>query len=121
MRNIGLTILTLTALGASGCVVTSVDPYYQAVYESCGFVSDCDANADFCQRIVTDWPDGISSENSICTYGCFDDFDCISSTSGNPGICEDLGRGTGFLCYEACDFDSDCDIGFACEGICLPR
>lgn len=114
MRNIGLTLLTLAALGASGCVVSN-----QQTYESCASTASCANIDDFCQTIIADWPDGIRSENSICTYGCFDDFDCVSSTSGNFGVCEDLGAG--FLCYESCDFDYDCDIGFACEGVCLPR
>ncbi len=121
MKHLGLALGLFFALGSSGCIV--VDDGAD-LYESCAFDSDCDDVGASCSSITTDWPDGLRSTNSICTWGCFDSSDCPFS-NGDPGLCVDFGRG--FQCYEDCDTDFDCDPGFACGEIgggftiCLPR
>jgi hypothetical protein len=104
---------------ASGCIVTTGSD----TYESCDFDSDCNDLVDSCVSVSVD-SGGVTFSNAICTSGCTADSACPISNNGNPGICENLDRG--FLCYESCDFDFDCDPGFACYpldvggSICLP-
>ncbi|MCB9620510.1 MAG: hypothetical protein H6724_13815 [Sandaracinus sp.] len=123
MKHLGLALGLFFALGSSGCIVVSDDG--ADLYESCFDSLDCNDGAAFCSSITVDWPDGIRSTNSICTWSCIDSSDCPFS-NGDPGLCVDF-SGSGFRCYEDCDFDSDCDPGFACGDVgggfdvCLPR
>ncbi|MAQ16859.1 MAG: hypothetical protein CMN30_18960 [Sandaracinus sp.] len=110
--------LGMVALGASGCVVVLDD------YEPCDFDSDCDSGR--CETVTVSWPDGSRVQDAFCTVGCFDDFDCQYTAAGLPGTCDSLGGGP-FICWETCDFDSDCAPGWVCDvsrdgfdSYCLP-
>ncbi|HJK92338.1 MAG TPA: hypothetical protein RMH85_26625 [Polyangiaceae bacterium LLY-WYZ-15_(1-7)] len=97
------------------------------LYDACFVVDDCDLNADRCQAITADWPDGLSSTNNICTIECFDSSDCPISANGLQGTCASLGMGGTFVCYESCVTRGDCAAGFDCgdigtgDTVCLPR
>lgn len=109
------------AAALSGCFVPADSR--QDFYEECAITADCRNLDASCEVITADWDDGRSETAGICTAGCRDDFDCPFS-NGNDGICVDFdGRA---LCYESCQTDIDCDLGFRCSdvdgfvGACLP-
>lgn len=112
--------LALATTAMSGCVVTSGSD----LYEVCADSLDCNDAGAFCASITADWGDRITTDN-ICTWGCIDSSDCPISNNGNLGLCVDF-SGTGFRCYETCQFDVDCDPGFRCgdfgfaESLCFP-
>lgn len=115
-------IVAFAAMAGSGCIVTTDDDY--ADYEPCVFDSDCDSFR--CESITASWPDGTVTTDSICTRGCFDELDCDITANGFDGTCAAIGSGP-FLCYETCEFDSDCPSGFDCGEldrtgffVCLP-
>ncbi len=122
MKRLGMTmIVALAAMAGSGCIVTTDDDY--ADYEPCTFDSDCDSFR--CESVTADWGDRVTTD-AICTRGCRDELDCDITASGLDGTCAAIGSGP-FLCYESCDFDSDCAGGFRCGEldttgffVCLP-
>ena len=113
MKAIGL---CLGLMLASGCIVTTGSD----LYEVCDITADCNDIDAFCQSFTADWPDRTTTD-AICTFGCFDDFDCPFS-NGDPGACVDFGGSR--YCMEDCGSDFDCDPGFACDigglDVCLP-
>ena len=115
---LGLMTAALIALGASGCVVVADGNLRD--YEPCAFNSDCDSFR--CESVVGVWGDGVTTIDSICTVGCFDGLDCASTRNGFAGTCASV-EGGADVCYETCQFDEDCPLGFACStaSICLPR
>ena len=118
------------ALGLGGCFVSVDDGHghdHLATYEPCTFDDEC-LHSDICEPITVTSDSGRTVTDGMCTHGCFDDLDCPRGvTSGYVGACVDFGSGA--LCYERCDFDSDCPVGFLCydcangwcgDPICLP-
>ena len=126
MRTSLLALAAVVGSLASGCFVSvDDDPVYLRTYEPCGSSSQC-VPEDDCVEISVSTPDGRTVIDGMCTHGCFDDGDCPVSYSGLIGGCYEVG-GASALCYERCDFDSDCPGGFACyptsgvaDAICLP-
>lgn len=126
-------LAALAAVGASGCFVSVDDGGggggrdYLATYEPCVADSEC-LPADFCEP-VTVTISGRTVSDAICTHDCYDDLDCPRGViSGLVGACVDFGDGP--VCYERCDYDSDCPSGFYCidcangwcgDPICLPN
>jgi hypothetical protein len=121
-------LVALAAMGGTGCVVVTDDDDVIVDdtlldYEPCTFDSDCDSFR--CESVTADWGDRITTD-SICTRTCVDELDCDVTDSGLDGTCAAIGSGP-FLCYESCDFDSDCAGGFRCGEldttgffVCLP-
>jgi hypothetical protein len=136
MRAPLLAVAALFAFLVSGCFVVveeerrspppPSDPVYQATYEWCDFDSDCEPSDD-CVSITITNPEGFTVSDGMCTHACADDADCPLSNAGYAGACYEVG-GASALCYERCELDSDCTIGFGCyptsgvpDAICLPR
>jgi hypothetical protein len=123
LRTSLLALAAATGFLASGCVVESSP---QATYEWCDFDSDCNAR-DNCVSISVTNPGGFTVTDAMCTHGCLDDSDCPLSNAGYAGACYEVG-GASALCYERCDTDLDCTVGFGCyptsgipDAICLPE
>lgn len=109
-------------LALSSCSSGGGEP----IYAACQELAECDADAQFCQRVEVDWPEGLSVGN-VCTVGCIFDDDCPPGPSGERGRCISFGRAR-FLCYEACTLGGDDCAGATTCGdvgdevtVCLPR
>lgn len=128
LRTSLLALVGAVGLLASGCFVSvNDDPVYLDTYEPCDVSSDC-VPGDDCVDITVTNPDGFTVNDGMCTHGCVSDADCPTSPGSLlAGACYEVG-GASALCYERCDFDSDCPFGFACyptsgvpDAICLPN
>jgi len=114
------------AVGASGCTIVT------PVYGNCDSTAECESLADRCQVLSVTYPDtGATFTEGFCTYGCIDDSDCVTGSTGELGACytlPDLGPSDA-VCYERCLDDLDCTFGFICadttgglpgDSICIP-
>ena len=135
-RLLSVTFAACCAFGAAGCIVTtSSDPGPVVVdegallYERCVDDLDCDAAADGCYEVDTDVGVG-----AMCSAQCFDASDCLAIRGGVGAVCYGLaGDPSGIsICYEQCDFESDCAVGLSCtdaldpsgaliDRICVPN
>jgi len=113
-----LIALGLFALGTAGCVVDDTS----ALYEGCSTLGDCSGAADECFDIA--WGGG---RGGMCSLYCDVDANCPGWAACYELVGDPLGT---TICYERCDDDFDCDIGFQCttatiggipvDAICLP-
>lgn len=83
-------------------------------YSFCADTTDC---ADLDDQCVLLTVPAAGTSGTQCTHGCSSDLDCESSF-GFPGACYDV-EAAGFLCYQTCDFDSDCYSSSVCVEIAL--
>lgn len=92
----------VTVMGSTaGCVIDDT-------YTVCNTSADC-VDGDTCW-LVQLGPAATSGQ--FCSYTCGSDFDCESNL-GFSGACYSL-EGTNFLCYQRCEFDSDCYLSSLC-------
>ena len=105
-------------LGAGGCTIDDT-------YASCISTSDCNDIADECLEV--DIP-AASTFGGFCSHGCSSDFEC-EYNFGYDGVCYGL-DGSSAICYQQCDFDTDCWSGNVCieigvgglvDFICVPN
>lgn len=119
-RFLGPTLVYL-ALLTSGCIED--DQFISPVYDTCFTVEDCVPAAQFCEELSVEFG-GQFFTNAICTLEC--DVEGPNSTAcpraiiGRLGSCypSEVGGGPDDLpiCFEPCDVDGDCFIGFRCLG-----
>jgi len=112
---------------------------FAALAVGCGNVGgtyeECYSEEPFCDRAVDQcWEVEVRSEATLgafCSRICGGDFDC-DNNRGWTGACYILGTtDTTPLCYQRCDFNSDCEFGSVCievddgsgffEAICVPN
>lgn len=116
--------LFASSLFLSGCVVVTERPFY----DRCVTTEDCAIDADACYQITYD--DGVvSTTDGLCSAECASDLDCPSS-NGYAGACYSLSAGSPFICFERCDYNTDCPAFYDCipasagglaDAICLPH
>lgn len=96
--------------GAAGCTVDDT-------YASCTGDLDCNDVDDRC-RFVTIPADsfGPGTSGGFCTHECASDAAC-EYNFGYDGVCYALEEDPTFLCYQQCDFDSDCWSGNVCRRV----
>jgi hypothetical protein len=98
------------------------------VYDACYAVDDCVETATLCAELSVDFA-GFTHSNAICTLACETQGplspDCPRGLVGRFGSCYPSsavgGIGDTLVCFEPCDFDGDCQLGFRClgaEGLC---
>ncbi|MEQ8458637.1 MAG: hypothetical protein RLO52_14665 [Sandaracinaceae bacterium] len=110
----------VTVVDDTGCVSDSecpVDTLCEAgfcvaddTYEVCTSTPDCLDSADECFEV--DIPQA-ATFGRFCTNACGSDVDC-QPANGFGGVCYALGGDPTALCYQQCDFDSDCYPGSVC-------
>ena len=91
------------------------------VYDTCFNVTDCVESATLCEELAVEFS-GLVYENAICTAECSDEgllsSDCPRAFVGRQGSCYPSSAIGGIddtlVCFEPCDSDSDCLIGFRC-------
>jgi cysteine-rich repeat protein len=66
---------------------------------------------DLCTQIDID---ASSTYGDMCTRTCSSDANCINGSGGLPGVCYDITGFGPFVCYQQCDFASDCFAGNVC-------
>lgn len=102
----------------AGCVIDDT-------YASCIDTDSCSDRDDVCIALTVP---AAGTSGRFCSHGCTSHFDC-ESNFGFDGACYDV-EGAGFLCYQTCEFDSDCysssvcveiSVGGALDFICLPN
>ncbi|KPK14989.1 MAG: hypothetical protein AMJ62_11115 [Myxococcales bacterium SG8_38] len=110
----------LGALIFSGCA--DDDPgYLIPVYDACFDVFDCVETATLCEELSVEFG-GFSYVNAICTLECATQGalspDCPRAWVGRWGSCYPSSVAGGIddtlVCFEPCDFDEDCQVGFRC-------
>lgn len=108
MRKLSL-ILAFGAL-AMGCGTVG------GTYEECRSGGDgCDRAVDQCFAL------SIPAERTsgeFCSRICTGDFDC-DRNRGWEGVCYSLGSDPTPLCFQQCDFNSDCEFGSVCIEVSL--
>lgn len=104
-----------------GCIVEADTP--SRFYETCFDSTDCSALAEGCYPITF-----MDISQPTCTSQCASDADCPPS-GGFTGACYRLAEGDPYYCYQRCEYDYDCYVGYACfdttgpagpDRICLP-
>lgn len=129
-------LLAILAIAAAGCssevIVTPgcIDDLDCASGEFCdvdGFcVPDdtyraCDVTADCLDPIDQCWEVDLPAEGTFgnfCSNECGADVDC-QPANGFGGVCYAIEADPIFLCYQQCDFDSDCYLGSVCVEVDL--
>jgi hypothetical protein len=95
--------------------------YQSLVYDSCFSVNDCVEAASLCEELAVEFG-GLEYLNAICTRECAEQgplsLDCPRAYVGRLGSCYPSSVGGGIddarVCFEPCDFDDDCLVGFRC-------
>jgi hypothetical protein len=116
----------LVLCAGTGC--SSRADYPTPVYDACHTVDDCVETATLCEELQVDFA-GFTHSNAICTLPCDVEGvlspDCPRSLLGRFGSCYPSSAVGGIddtlICFEPCDFDADCQLGFRClgaEGLC---
>jgi hypothetical protein len=116
MKRFGWIALVVLALATvAGC--RSRASYFAFTFEECTRDRDCfEYPDDLCYTVVG------TAVAGMCTYECWDDWDCPSFS-----VCEFIDGPA--LCFLTCAFDADCPWGFGCfevdQGdylvdVCLP-
>ena len=96
MKKLFYGALIVLALSVSACTVDDT-------YASCVDGADCADPADQCLEV------SIPAEGTfgaMCSYGCTSHATCEPSGFFD-GVCYSL-EGSAAICYQQCDFDSDC-------------
>lgn len=121
--------LFLGALALSTGLACSSPTYYPTpVYDACFTVDDCVETATLCEELNVDFA-GLTYSSSICTLACEAEGslsgDCPRGLVGRFGSCYPSSAVGGIddtlVCFEPCDFDGDCQLGFGClgaQGLC---
>lgn len=110
-----------------GCSDRS-DYYLFPVYDACYSVDDCVATATLCEELAIEFG-GEFWVNAICTSECGAEgplsLDCPRALVGRFGSCYPSSAAGGIddtlVCFEPCDSDGDCQVGFRCldaEDLC---
>ena len=102
MRKLVWVVFAALAMGtmASGCVIDNT-------YTSCIDSADCDIGDD-CFEVST-----AETIGNFCSNVCSSDAAC-ESNFGFPGACYAIEADPTSLCYQTCDFDSDCYFTSVC-------
>lgn len=97
-------------------VCTGGEPIEEgASYDACVDSSECLEAEDQCFMVTIP---AASTSGNFCSRACSSDVDCPSSAGGD-GACYDV-ESAGFLCYQQCEFDSDCFPASVCIELTLP-
>ncbi len=109
MRKLLWISFALVVMGSTaGCVI---DDTYSYCFDS----SDCSDLDDQCVRLTVP---AAATDGQYCTHSCAGDFDC-ESNFGFAGACYDVEFSGVFLCFQTCDFTSDCYSSSVCQQIDL--
>jgi hypothetical protein len=102
MRRLSWLVVPLVGFAMlAGC--SSRAEFFAGTFEECGRDRDCVYYPDdLCYTVQN-----AGVRTGMCTYDCFDDFDCPAFS-----VCEDIDGP--WICYEECFDDFDCAPGFAC-------
>lgn len=111
-------LVSATSLGCS-----SRSDVLIPVYDACNTVEDCVETATLCEELAVDFA-GFTYVNYFCTLGCEVEgpvsADCPRALVGRFGSCYPSSVAGGIddtlVCFDPCDFDEDCQIGFRCLG-----
>jgi len=117
---------TLALSALLGC--SSRTEYLSPVYDTCYTVDNCVETATLCEELAVDFA-GFTHINAICTLACQTEGsvspDCPRAWVGRFGSCYPSSAAGGIddtlICFEPCDIDADCQLGFRClgaEGLC---
>lgn len=106
---------------APGC--SSPTDFLTPVYDACNTVENCVETASLCEEFAVNFA-GFTYVNSVCTLGCEAEgpisADCPRALVGRFGSCYPSSVAGGIddmlVCFDPCDFDEDCQIGFRCLG-----
>jgi hypothetical protein len=112
---------TLVLPALLGC--SSRTEYALAVYDTCFTVDGCVETATLCEELSVDFA-GFTHINAICTLTCETEgavsADCPRAWVGRLGSCYPSSVAGGIddtlICFEPCDFNEDCQLGFRCLG-----
>lgn len=93
------------------------------IYNSCFSVDNCVEAATRCEELSVEFS-GLVYENAICTTECLVEgplsSDCSRAYIGRRGSCypSDVAGGIDdtHICFEPCNTDVDCLLGFRCLG-----
>jgi len=113
-------LLVLVCSASFGCS-DPVTYYGFPVYDSCYLVDDCVLAATLCEELEVEFG-GELWNNAICTLECGAEgpvsLDCPRAFIGRFGSCYPSSVGGGIddtlVCFEPCDVDGDCQVGFRC-------
>lgn len=112
-------VLAAVALLLAGC--SSPSEFTVLLYDACFRVEDCVETASLCEELAVEFS-GVEFSNAICTTECAATGplapDCARAVIGRPGSCYPSSVAGGIddtlVCFEPCDFDTDCLFGFRC-------
>ena len=79
-------------------------------YRGCNDTADCLDPLDLCWEV--DIPES-GTFGRFCSNECASDVDCQPANAFG-GVCYAIAADPTFLCYQQCDFDSDCFLGSVC-------
>jgi hypothetical protein len=93
------------------------------LYDTCFSVNECVETATLCEELAVEFA-GVEFINAICTTECASSGplapDCARAFVGRNGSCYPSSIAGGIddtlVCFEPCDFDEDCLLGFRCLG-----
>lgn len=116
-----LIMRSLTLASLLGCSSSATPP--APVYDTCGVLEECVQTATLCEGLALEFG-GYTYANAICTLECEAEGalspDCPRAWVGRAGSCYPSNVGGGIddtlVCFEPCDFDSDCLWTFRCLG-----
>lgn len=112
--------LVVVALAVQGC---DDDGFVSPIYDTCFDINDCVPAAQICEELSVDFA-GQFYTNAICTVFCATEGpvspDCPRAFVGRNGSCYPSeiagGPNADLVCFEPCDANGDCLLGFRCLG-----
>ena len=117
--------LVIGCLGLSALHGCSSRELTSPIYDTCFNLGNCVPTAELCEELTVDFA-GVSYTNAICTVTCAAEGpvapDCPRAFIGRNGSCYPLSvavaRGVDdtLICFEPCDVNGDCLLGFRCLG-----
>ncbi|MEC7521431.1 MAG: hypothetical protein VYE22_16250 [Myxococcota bacterium] len=84
-------------------------------YEECYSDNTCDRAVDQCFSVSIP---AEATSGDFCSRVCSSDFDC-DGNRGWGGVCYSLGSDPTPICFQQCDFNSDCEFSSVCIEVSL--
>lgn len=118
-----LLVLMIGCLGLSALHGCSSRELTSPIYDTCFNLGNCVPTAELCEELTVDFA-GVSYTNAICTVTCAVEGsvapNCPRAFVGRNGSCYPSSVAGGvddtLICFEPCDINGDCLLGFRCLG-----
>lgn len=104
----------------TACATSDPEVPPPVLYDACFTIDDCVEAATLCEELAVEFS-GLEYVNAVCTTECSTTGplspECSRAFIGRAGSCYPAnvaGGSDGTICFEPCESDGDCLLGFRC-------